>query len=156
MPANQFSQRVNLDYLNPTFLQHILDLLVEAKLLGFIYKVYSGYRSMDEQRVLYQLHVQGGPLAAPAGLSAHNYGLAVDMALLQPDGTVSWKDADLAPLADLCKKHQLDWGGHFGDKPHAGMLNYVTGSQLLPLKQIYNLTQGDELTKLKEVWQNVR
>ncbi len=156
MPSNQFKATVNLDYLNPTFLQRVLDLLVEAKLSGSIFKVYSGYRSMDEQRVLYQLHVQGGPLAAPAGLSAHNYGLAVDMALLKPDGTVSWLDADLAPLAELCAKHQLDWGGHFGDKPHVGMLSYVTGPQLLPLKAIYNLAQGDELTKLKEVWQNVR
>lgn len=40
-----------------------------------------GYRSLDEQASLYAKYQAGGPRAAPAGRSAHNYGLAVDVVL---------------------------------------------------------------------------
>jgi len=44
--------------------------------------VTSGYRSLAKQRQLYARYRRGGPLAAPPGSSAHNYGLAVDIALV--------------------------------------------------------------------------
>lgn len=156
MPVNQFKKDINLDYLNPVFLQQLLDLLVEGKMQNYIYKVYSGYRSFDEQRTLYKLFLGGGAKAAPPGLSAHNYGLAVDCARLMPDGTVSWKDSDMDYLGVLAPKHGLDWGGRFADKPHLGMVNYVTGQQLLPLKIVYGAAPGTELDKLKCVWKEVK
>lgn len=42
--------------------------------------VTSGYRSLAKQRQLYNRYRRGGPLAAAPGNSAHNYGLAVDIA----------------------------------------------------------------------------
>ena len=155
MPIKQFSPKVDLDYLHPEFLRRLLDLLAEARLLGYTYKVYSGYRSTDEQRVLHKLYLQGGNKAAPAGLSAHNYGLAIDCGRLMPDGKVSWLDADLEPLRELCLKHTLDWGGFYADKPHIGLPGFVNGAQLLPLKQVYNNTLGDERTKINAVWATV-
>lgn len=152
MPKALFHKRVHLDYLNPAFLERLLNLLAEASLLGIQYKIYSGYRSHDEQRVLYKLYMGGGSKAAPPGLSAHNYGLAIDCGRLLADKTVSWKDADLDPLKDLCVKHNLIWGGTFGDKPHVQLPHYVTASQLLPLKKLWANVQGDELEKLKKVW----
>lgn len=44
--------------------------------------VTSGYRSLAKQRTLYARFRRGGPLAAAPGSSAHNYGLAVDIALV--------------------------------------------------------------------------
>lgn len=41
----------------------------------------SGYRSLAKQRALYNRYRRGGPLAAAPGNSAHNYGLAVDIAI---------------------------------------------------------------------------
>ena len=41
----------------------------------------SGYRSYDQQNEMYQQYLNGtGPLAAPPGGSAHNYGTAADLA----------------------------------------------------------------------------
>jgi LAS superfamily LD-carboxypeptidase LdcB len=42
--------------------------------------VTSGYRSLAKQARLYEAYRRGGPLAARPGSSAHNYGLAVDIA----------------------------------------------------------------------------
>lgn len=151
MPKALFSNKVSLDYLYPEFLARLLNLLAEARMMGYEYKVYSGYRSPDEQRVLYKLYQQGGAKAAPAGLSSHNYGLAIDCGRWVA-GKVSWLDADLEPLLELSKKHKLDWGGHYADKPHLSLPQFVTGPQLLPLKKVWLLTQGDELARLKAVW----
>lgn len=155
MPKALFSNKVSLDYLNPTFLERLLNLLAEARMLGYEYKVYSGYRSIDEQRVLYKLYLGGGSKAAPPGLSAHNYGLAIDCGRWL-GGKVSWLDDDLKLLGQLAPKHKLVWGGTFADQPHIQMPLYVTGPQLLPLKTIWSQTQGDELTKLKAVWATIR
>lgn len=47
------------------------------------------YRSLEEQQVLYQKYLAGGPLAAPPGESAHNYGLAVDIHVVE-NGVSKW------------------------------------------------------------------
>src|SRR5712664_3606753 len=39
----------------------------------------SGYRTPEEQAALYQRYQQGGPLAAPAGRSRHQFGTAADL-----------------------------------------------------------------------------
>lgn len=44
-----------------------------------------GYRSLEEQAALYVKYQAGGPRAAPAGRSAHNYGLAVDVVVDQSE-----------------------------------------------------------------------
>jgi len=48
----------------------------------FSWAVYQGFRSFETQNVLYQKYKAGGPLAAPPGHSAHEHGLAVDVAEL--------------------------------------------------------------------------
>ena len=60
---------------------------VESFLGGSPYRwwVTYGYRSLDEQAALYKAYQAGGPRAAPAGRSAHNFGLAVDVVLDQSD-----------------------------------------------------------------------
>lgn len=59
---------------------------------GGKYSVYSGYRSIAEQQVLYNRYLSGnGPVAARPGGSQHNFGLAAD---LSPSN--ARVDADLA------------------------------------------------------------
>ena len=49
----------------------------------------SGYRTYDQQNEMYQSYLNGtGPLAAPPGGSAHNYGTAVDLATPEMRGVV--------------------------------------------------------------------
>lgn len=53
----------------------------ELRADGIPARVSSGYRSLAKQRTLYAAYRRGGPLAAAPGRSAHNYGLAVDIAI---------------------------------------------------------------------------
>lgn len=152
MPKDLWKGSVNLDYLYPPFLEAVLNLQTECRMLGVDYKVYSGFRPHDEQRELYDKYLKGGPLAAPAGLSSHNYGLAVDCARLQANKLLSWTEDDYDVLLRTIPKHGLVSGASFKDLPHVQWPGYVSARQLLPLKVLFNSTTGDELTKLKAVW----
>jgi peptidoglycan L-alanyl-D-glutamate endopeptidase CwlK len=141
-----------MDLLYPPFLEALLNLQMECRLLGSSYKIYSGHRPFDEQRVLYEKYLAGGPKAAPAGLSAHNYGLAVDCARLLPSGKLSWDSADYKILEDTVEKHGLITGKSFNDQPHVQWPNVVSGKELWPLKIAYSKAPGSETEKLKVVW----
>ncbi len=155
VPSYLFHKSVNLDLLYPPFLEALLDCLMECHLLNSSYKVYSGHRPFEEQEELYKKHLQGGPRAAPPGLSAHNYGLAIDCARIVA-GKLSWDAKDYAEMEATAPKHGLITGKSFNDQPHVQFPGYVTGAQLLPLKALYSgMTQGDELSKLKLVWETL-
>jgi hypothetical protein len=46
-------------------------------------------------------------------------------------------------------------GRSFGDTDHFQWPKFVSGGQLLPLNDVYRRTLGNELTKLKAVWEYV-
>lgn len=149
-------KRVNCDYLNPDFLERLLNLLADAQSQYRNYVCYFGYRSYDEQKMLYQAHQAGGPLAAPPGLSAHNYGLAVDVFYQTAGGKASWDEAFYMPLRELCKAHTLSWGGDFKDWGHIGMPGYVNAYQLGPLQKAWQgLPAGADLAKLQALWKTL-
>lgn len=77
------------------------------------------FRKMEEQRELYERHKNGGPLAAPPGKSYHNYGLAVDLYIIE-DGQVSYDLNKYQKVADIFEKYGFSWGyALWGkDKPH--------------------------------------
>lgn len=119
---------------DPTLLEPVFRADVEALLAGspFTWLVTSGHRSNAEQSRLWQIHLAGGPKAAPPGKSAHNYGLAVDVVPdgdtgkpgIQPDWSghsAAWKW-----LGDAVDKHpRLRHGRHFGDSPHIQKVNWA-------------------------------
>lgn len=72
--------------LDEQFAQDIDDLLAPSP---FAWSVTFGFRSFAAQDALYQKHLAGGPLAAPPGHSAHEHGLAVDVAELVPSGVAT-------------------------------------------------------------------
>jgi hypothetical protein len=86
----------------------------------------SGYRSLEEQEILYQKgRTTPGPIVTNArpGQSWHNYGLAFDVAPVGADGKIYWpNDAQSwRDLAELGKARGLGWGGDFKsifDPPH--------------------------------------
>lgn len=151
VPSYLFHKSVNLDLLYPPFLEALLNLLMECHLQGSSYKVYSGHRGFDEQTELYEKHLQGGPRAAPAGLSAHNYGMAIDCARLVA-GKLSWDPSDYKVLEETVGKHGLITGASFNDRPHVQWPGYVNARQLLPLKALYASVQGGMADQLKAVW----
>lgn len=105
-----------------------------------------GLRTIAEQEALYaQGRTKPGSIVtnAKGGTSYHNYGLAIDFALLLPDGKqVSWdlkRDGDSDKVADWTEVVQeakslgFEWGGDFvsiTDAPHFQMTFGLTTSQL--------------------------
>lgn len=96
-----------------------------------------GLRTIEYQNELFaQGRTKPGPIVtnAKGGQSFHNYGVAIDFALLLPDGrSCSWdmtrdgngnKLKDWMEVVDEAKKLGFEWGGdwsHFRDYPHLQM-----------------------------------
>lgn len=115
-------------------------------------------RTFDEQAKLYALgRTSPGKIVTYArpGQSYHNYGLAVDFALLLPGGKkVSWDmnldlnendQSDWAEVVTIFKHYGWDWGGNwnsFKDYPHFEKTFGYTTRQLLALHEC--LKEGTE------------
>ena len=92
----------------------------------------STLRTFKEQMELHKAHLKGGPIAAPAGLSYHNYGLAFDICLLGEGGkTASWNvredldrdgQSDWMEFVAIAEAVGFEWGGRWQgkkqDRPH--------------------------------------
>lgn len=112
---------------------------VESKLPGAAIRIVQGLRTFEEQNKLY---AQGRTLPgsrvtnSKGGQSYHNYGLAIDFALLydkDKNGTfesLSWDtlkdfdkdgEADWMEVVDIFEETGYTWGGRFSsikDNPH--------------------------------------
>ena len=136
-----------------------------------------GLRTIAEQDALYaQGRTKPGQIVTNArgGYSYHNFGVAIDFALLLPDGGVSWdtkRDGDGDGIADWdevvaqAKRLGWDWGGDwrtFTDLPHFEMTfglstaDYRAGkrpsqAQLdAAIARIKKLTEGDDAMTAEE------
>jgi peptidoglycan LD-endopeptidase CwlK len=92
--------------------------------LGICLRITQGWRSADEQQRLYeQGRTRPGKIVtnAAGGHSYHNYGLAVDLAVVSADGAhIQW-DYDMAALKPYAGKYEIEWGGDWKsiqDRPH--------------------------------------
>ena len=115
--------------LEPQFREDV-DTLLSG--LTWNYDVIYGYRSLAEQGGLYAKYLAGGPKAAPPGKSAHNYGLAVDVAVRRDPapvglGVYDWTgtSAGWVAMLDAVNAHpRLHSGVGFGDTDHIERLNW--------------------------------
>lgn len=146
--------RIDPTLLYPPFRRLVESLLLESEANGTSFWPIAGYRSYEQQAVLYaQGRITEGKVVTMAkpGQSAHNFGLAVDVCLdkdaaregLQPDWSGSY-----TPLKMLCEARGLVWGGTwvFKDLPHIQLPHFVTSSDLAPLRDLY------EAKGLQGVW----
>lgn len=79
-------------HLNPNFVKAAQGFLAAAVLEGFrpvIQGSIAGYRTPEESAAAHQRYLAGGPKANDAWESVHNYGLGVDVTLINPDGSVN-------------------------------------------------------------------
>ncbi|WP_338552882.1 M15 family metallopeptidase [Paenibacillus sp. KS-LC4] len=113
---------------------------------GVLIVITQGYRSAAEQDKLYaQGRTAAGSIVTNArgGYSYHNFGVAIDFALLSPDGKqVFWDTkrdgnvnqiADWAEVVDEAKRLGFAWGGDwtsFKDYPHFEMTFGLSTAQL--------------------------
>ncbi len=140
--------RIDMTLLYPPFLRAVTALLDEAFQQGTSYWAVSGFRTYGEQMALWaQGRTTPGAVVtrAKGGESAHNFGVAVDLARdgvvdrtgLQPD----YRPESYEMLGALAPKHGLVWGGSWArpDRPHVQMPGYVTSKQMDPLRYCYEL-----------------
>lgn len=115
--------------LEPKFLDDV-NTLLEKQPDNWV--VTEGYRSMARSNMLfvdYRLHK--GPRAAPGGLSPHNYGYAIDVALdgdsVKPGLQAIWdvkNPAWLRLVAAIWKHPRLRSGKWYSDWPHIERLRW--------------------------------
>ncbi|MEK4060969.1 MULTISPECIES: M15 family metallopeptidase [Paenibacillus] len=132
--------------LHPVVVAATLALIERSYARGVNIVITQGLRTIEEQDALYaQGRTKPGPIVtnAKGGTSYHNFGLAVDFALLLPDEKqVSWdlkRDGDADGMGDWTEVVQeakalgFEWGGDFisiKDAPHFQMAFGLTTSQL--------------------------
>jgi peptidoglycan L-alanyl-D-glutamate endopeptidase CwlK len=135
-----------LEGLNPIVKKTTEELIARSFAAGVPIIIVQGLRTIDYQNQLYaQGRTAPGAIVtnAKGGHSFHNFGLAVDFALLMPDGKViSWdtyRDGDTdgqrdwLEVAAIGKALGFEWGGdwaHFLDMPHFQMVFGLTTAQL--------------------------
>jgi len=114
--------RANKDLLDPLFADDVEEFLADSP---YAWYVLSGYRSNEEQKILWEAYQKGGPRAAPPGRSAHNHKLAVDVVLdadaAMPGLQPSWNTKLPAWLwlkAASIPHPRIRGGWRFGDWPH--------------------------------------
>ena len=159
MPSGLFLQKINLDYYYPPFLERVLQLKAACLARGVKYLTTCGFRSWGESHQLHLKYLQGGPRAAPAGLSAHNYGLGDDSALIvkeSPKRVCRWDDGDFDILGIEAARLGLIWGGNFKDGPHVNWPGFTNGTELQPLLKVWRDHQNLLLVpRLRKVWDYV-
>lgn len=127
-----------LSGLHPVFVAGTVALIERCYARGVNIVITQGLRTIAEQDALYaQGRTKPGQIVtnAKGGTSYHNYGLAVDFALLLNDGKqVSWDTkldvdkngvSDWMEVVEEAKKLGFEWGGEwrtFKDLPHLQMV----------------------------------
>jgi peptidoglycan L-alanyl-D-glutamate endopeptidase CwlK len=112
------------------------ELIAKAADRGINVVITQDFRSIEEQDALYEKgRSKEGSIVthAKGGESYHNFGLAIDFALLSVDGQVIWDmqydgngnaRADWLEVVGIAKDLGFEWGGdwkHFKDNPHLQM-----------------------------------
>lgn len=111
------NQKEYVALLHPAVRASFISFILEVqKRTGLIVKITSAYRSWAKQASLY---AENSKNARP-GHSHHNYGLAIDINLLDPktgnvilrkaSTTYAWEKTGIVKIA---KKYGLNWGGYF-------------------------------------------
>jgi peptidoglycan L-alanyl-D-glutamate endopeptidase CwlK len=131
----------------------------EVRAAGIRMRYTSGFRSIADQTKIYnQGRTTPGPIVTKAkpGTSWHNYGMALDFALLSGDGKrLIWDVAYDGPDADrtsdwmrivqIFKRHGWAWGGDFKtilDRPHVQYTFNLTIQQALAMHKAGTVKDG--------------
>jgi len=127
--------------LHPTIREEVKRLVAEAnaKLAPNVQmRIVQGFRSFAEQDALFLKRPR--VTRARGGQSNHNYGVAIDFALLINGNEISWdmkKDMDNDNQADWIEVVQTFvkagwyWGNTFGDFPHLTKVKELSWKELL-------------------------
>lgn len=128
-----------IDYpteLHPKVLDGRDQLIQKTSQIGIPIRITEGFRSVGDQDALYaQGRTVNGDIVTHArgGESFHNFGLAIDFALIAKDGNIIWDmeydgngnaKSDWMEVVAIAKELGFEWGGdwsNFKDYPHLEM-----------------------------------
>lgn len=121
--------------------------------LGIALRVVQGLRTFPEQHAIYnQGRTTPGKIVsnAPAGESYHNYGLAVDICPLTPDGKALNWDFKFSELEPFALPYGITWGGHFPspDMDHFENKLGHNWRDLLALYKAANFIEGTQYVNI--------
>lgn len=156
--GENYVRRLDLDKLYLPFCDKLLNLTYALGLDGTPFFATSGFRSFDEQEAIYAIGRRGIAgerikTKAKPGYSAHNYGVACDLAKdkdqdqpgLQPD----WDDEVYDALGAKAEEIGLEWSGRWESFRERGHIQ-------LPLKRMGFPTERllaiHRVGGLKAVW----
>lgn len=133
---NEITPAPPITELHPIVYAKQTELIAEAKKAGINILITDGFRSTEEQNVIYARgRTEEGQIVTQVqgGHSYHNYGLAIDFALRTTKGKVVWDmkydgngngKSDWIEVVEIAKRLGFTWGGdwdNFPDYPHLQM-----------------------------------
>ncbi|MFF2587227.1 M15 family metallopeptidase [Peribacillus butanolivorans] len=139
------------DELHPIVAEKKEKLIQQANEKGIAVIITAGFRTLEEQNDLYEKgRLKSGSIVtnAKGGESLHNFGLAIDFALLNKQGEAIWNmeydgndngKSDWMEVVSIAKDLGFEWGGDwsgFKDYPH---LQMTLGLSLRELQQVKSL-----------------
>ncbi len=141
-----------LTNLYPPFDAEIDALLLAIHEKGLNVGLHQGYRSFEEQTILYSKgRSRPGKIVTNAkpGQSLHNYGIAADI-IFRVNGEWSWDPKHpWDKLGKLGKELGLEWGGDFRGLKDFGHFQWKTNLTLTEMKKLYQ--EGG----LSNVWRHL-
>jgi peptidoglycan LD-endopeptidase CwlK len=134
-PKVEIENDEKFKFIHPVFKYNLYKFLKTLEQRNYKIIATSGYRSFEKQNELYN----SGLSTAKAGYSLHNYGLAVDINLVTPEGNSlvmnSSKNNWLVAVSEY-EKYGLRWGGNFNDNVHFDYKNKYPDIEYL--KMLYD------------------
>ena len=141
--------QASLDSLQPDFADRAKQWIQGMRDAGYNPVLHFGYRSPEEQQVLYQKYLAGGNKAVAPPMSYHTYGRAFDWVNQGPKGDLQWNNDKAYEFGQkLATKYGLTGIGA-GDNDHIQDVNYKSWKDL-PRNEYGNVTRRQQVAQANQ------
>lgn len=120
----------SLNSLQPDFADRAKQWIQGMRDAGYNPVLHFGYRSPEEQQVLYQKHLAGGPQAVAPPMSYHTYGRAFDWVNQDAKGNLQWNNDRAYEFGQKLASNYGLTGIGAGDNDHIQDANYKSWKEL--------------------------
>lgn len=144
-----------LTKVHPLLQARVLRFFARLEEKGMTPRITQGLRTIEEQNELYaQGRTKPGAIVtnAKGGQSWHNYGMAVDIAFLNPNGSVDFAvSKEVGKIGQEC---MLEWGGawtSFKDMPHFQIPGLAANPQTMSSTDIERVIRVETAKEPQEI-----